>query len=51
MKAGTVTRTLLVVVTALTLAVGALGVTGGLGSSWATNEVSALVIRDPEPED
>ena len=42
MKA-TVTRMLLVVVTALTLAMGALGVTGGLGSSWATPEVSAHI--------
>jgi hypothetical protein len=42
--ASKVTRTMLVVVTALTLAVGALGVTGGLGSSWATPEVSAVII-------
>ena len=43
---GKVTRTMLVVVTALTLAVGALGVTGGVGSGWATPEASASVIHD-----
>jgi hypothetical protein len=36
-----VTRMLLVVVTALTLAVGALSATGGLGSSWGPVEVSS----------
>ena len=34
--ASKVTRMLLVVVTAFTLAVGALGVTGELGPDWAT---------------
>ena len=43
--AGTVTRMMLVVVTALTLAVSALGVSGGLGSSWSTPEVTALVVH------
>jgi hypothetical protein len=42
------TRTMLVVVTALTLAVGALSVTGGIGSGWATTEVSAVVF-DTDP--
>jgi hypothetical protein len=41
-----VTRTLLVVVTAPTLAVGALGVSGGFGSGWATPEASALTVSD-----
>ena len=36
---GKVTRKVLVMV--LTLAVGALGVSGGLGSSWVTPEASA----------
>ena len=36
MTAGRVTRTLLVVVTALTLAVGAMGVTGGFEPNLAT---------------
>ncbi len=49
--ASRMTRTMLVVVTALTLAVGALDVTGGLGSSWATPEVSALVIHCQPPCD
>jgi hypothetical protein len=44
------TRMLLVVVTALTLAVGALGMTGGLGSGWATPEVSAIVVQDSCPD-
>jgi hypothetical protein len=42
--ASRMTRTLLVVVTALTLAVGALGVSGGLGSGWATPEASAFYV-------
>ena len=45
--AGTMTRMMLVVVTALTLAVGALGATGGLGTSWATPEASAITICCP----
>lgn len=39
--AGKATRTVVVVLTAMTLAVGALGMTGGLGSSPAATEVSA----------
>ena len=35
------TRRLLVVVSALTLAIGALGMTGGFGPDWATAEVAA----------
>jgi hypothetical protein len=38
-----VTRTMLVVVTALTLAVGALGVTGGLGLDWGTAQMNASI--------
>ena len=41
MMAGKVTRLTIVVVTALTLAIGALGVTSGVGLGWATPEVSA----------
>ena len=41
--AGKVTRAVLMVVVALTLAVGAVGASGGLGSGWATNEASALL--------
>ena len=45
---GNVTRLLLVVVTAFTLAVGALGMTGGLRSSGATAEISAVIFNtDP----
>jgi hypothetical protein len=47
--ASKVTRMLLVVVTALTIAVGALGVTGGLGSTRATPEVSAILICNCYP--
>jgi hypothetical protein len=42
MMTGKLTRMLLVAVTALALAVGALGVSGGLGSSGATAEVRAI---------
>jgi hypothetical protein len=39
--AGKVTRTILVVVTPLTLAVGAIGLNSKVGPDWATAEVSA----------
>jgi hypothetical protein len=42
MMAGKMMRMLLVAVIAITLAVGALAVTGGFGSSGATLEVSAI---------
>ncbi len=42
--AGKVTRTVLVVVTALTLAIGALGVTSGVGPDWAIAAVSAVNV-------
>lgn len=41
--ASKVARMLLVVVTALTLAGGALGVTGGIGSGWAATEARASI--------
>jgi hypothetical protein len=45
--ASKVTRMMLVMVTALTLAMGALGMTGGFGPGWATAEVSALYQCHP----
>ena len=40
---GKMTRMLLMVVTAFTLAVGALGVISGIGPDWVTPEISHVV--------